>query len=394
LLKSWSILALTEAMAGKPEEVPRLHSAAFAGNSQPLLGKDAPAKSGMGGTGTFVAYILASILSSVFIVLCNKEVFARGFAFPLTVSFIAYVFTWLYYVALRLTGAFVPVKSLPVIENVKVALASISSISFMNLCLLTNTVSIYQICKFATIPCTLVIQKTMYGVNTNWRILMSLTMVLGGVGYATFKGLEAGNLQAKGVIFAVLAVVSTSVYRIWQETKQKEFKMNPTDFQATMAGWQALLGLPVAMLVEFLPLESSGDWTKTVPHYMHAVMNGGQEAGLFPDVCKWLLGVSVFALAVNFTSFGLIGKGGPITYAVVGHAKTVLTIAMGIVMFRSADTAATIRADIIGCAVALIGVIGYGHFEYKAKNNQPDIIEQNFPGLCGKAQAKAVPLLP
>lgn len=110
-------------------------------------------------------------------------------------SFIAYVFTWLYYVAIRATGAWVPAKDdegkdkcLPMIENIKVALSSISSISFMNLCLLTNTVAIYQICKFATIPCTLCLQYFVFKQSSNWRVVASLAIILGGVGYSTFKG--------------------------------------------------------------------------------------------------------------------------------------------------------------------------------------------------------------
>merc|ERR1719263_1822358 len=117
-------------------------------------------------------------MSSVMIVLCNKEVFENGFPFPLTMSWIAYCFTLLYYKVLGWSGAWTKQKDMPLIENCKVATASIASISFMNLCLLTNTVAIYQICKFAVIPCTLVIQcmGVLKGgeLNTNWKVLLSL----------------------------------------------------------------------------------------------------------------------------------------------------------------------------------------------------------------------------
>jgi hypothetical protein len=113
---------------------PLLKDVEFAGTTS--------AKKGVGssGAGLLTFYILGSVFSSVFIVLCNKAVFTRGFSFPLTVSFIAYVFTWLYYEVLKLTGAWKPSGALPLIENFKVAASSVGSISFMNLCLLTNTV--------------------------------------------------------------------------------------------------------------------------------------------------------------------------------------------------------------------------------------------------------------
>jgi len=340
----------------------------------------------LSGASFVVVYIVGSILSSVLIVMCSKELFECGFAFPLTMSSVAYAFTYLYYKVLELSGAWKPQGRLSRSENIKVALSSIGSISFMNLCLLTNTVSIYQICKFAIIPCTLVMQKFVFGVNTNWKVLMSLALVLGGVAYSTFKGLEAGNLSNLGVFYAILAVVFTSVYRIWQETKQKEFKLSSVDFQATFAGVQAVLGFLTALFFEFLPVESFGDWERTVPHYLAGVSNQASSSSTLLGVCGWLVGVCCCALTVNFTSFGLIGKTGPIAYAVVGHGKTVLTIFMGIVMFRSEDTKATIRADIIGCVVALFGVIAYTHFEYCLKNKKEDIIAQYFPASSSGLQ--------
>merc|ERR1719272_329789 len=90
------------------------------------------------------------------------------------------------------------------------------------------------------------------------------------------------------------------------------------------------------------------------------------------------MGVCLMALTVNFTSFGLIGKTCPIAYAIVGHAKTVLTIFMGIVLFPKAETPATISADIVGCGVAMFGVIAYGHFEYCLQKGVPDIFEKQF----------------
>jgi len=355
--------------------------------ADPLLLRDQ--KPAMSGALAIAMYIIASVISSVFIVLCNKEVFQHGFPFPLTMSWIAYVFTWLYYVILKATGAWVPQRredgtqaSLPMIENIKVALSSVGSISFMNLCLLTNTVAIYQICKFATIPCTMCLQYFVFKQKTNSRVLASLVFVLSGVGYSSFKGFEAGNLGGKGIVFALLAVVSTSVYRIWQETKQKEFKLGPVDFQATMAGWQAVLGLGAAVVTEFIPTEQN----RTVVGWLNDTAKFSPDLGA---TVLWMAGVCVAALTVNFTSFGLIGKTGPVAYAVVGHAKTVLTIFLGIVMFPAQETAASIRGDIIGCSIALCGVVAYTHFEYCFKNKKPDWVEKNMPFLVANKVAVA-----
>jgi len=326
----------------------------------------------------FLVMVIGSIMSSVLIVLCNKEVFEHGAPFPLTMSFIAYVFTWLYYVILNSMGVFKKEGKVPLMENVKVALSSIGSISFMNLCLLTNTVAIYQICKFATIPATLLIQWSgiMKGgeLKTNWKVLASLTLILGGVGWSSGMSFETGEMKVIGIIYAVLAVITTSTYRIFQETKQKEYKAEPTDFQACMAAPQAFLGLFAAIGTEFFAVEKD----YTVMDYIAQVQYGAM-AGKFGVTMLWLLGVCFFALTVNFTSFGLIGQAGPVAYAVVGHAKTVLTIIMGIVLFPKEETAASVWGDIVGCGIAMFGVIAYGHFEFCLKKNKPDILS------CGKA---------
>jgi len=264
-------------------------------------------------------------------------------------------------------------------------LASVGSISFMNLCLQTNTVAIYQICKFAVIPCTLVLQKLFFKIETNGRVLLSLAVILGGVGYSTMKGFETGNLSVKGLVYAGLAIMSTAVYRIWQQTKQREFSIGPTELQAAMSGTQALMGVVVAVAVEFTGIDESG---YTVPMYVAGALREG-FAGPIPGACLALLGACIMAVTVNFTSFGLIGKTGPIAYAVVGHAKTVLTIVSGIVLFPKEDTRITIVADIVGCGFAMFGVIAYGHFEYCLKNERPDLVERYFPALIGKRTTTA-----
>merc|ERR1719446_1396359 len=239
-----------------------------------------------------------------------KSVMEHGFPFPLTVSWVAYVFTWLFYVGIKAAKIWSPEKdekgndkNMPAVENIKVAVASIGSISFMNLCLKVNTVAIYQICKFATIPTTLTLQYFVWGKKTNWRILVSLVFLLGGVIYSSMKSFDAGKMSPLGVVFAVIAVVSTSVYRIFQETKQKEFKIGPETFQASMSGWQAVLGLVACFVVEGLPIENDAQHT-TIEWCSHPLKYSPQIHILF--AC--MLGVCICALTVNYTSMVLIGQ--------------------------------------------------------------------------------------
>ena len=90
-------------------------------------------------------YAIGNILSSVALVLLNKQVFKGGFNFPMTLTAFHFVFTIAFYEMLRYAGAFSrPSPDLPQIEKFKVGLAGFASIGFMNLSLKFNSVGFYQ----------------------------------------------------------------------------------------------------------------------------------------------------------------------------------------------------------------------------------------------------------
>ena len=95
----------------------------------------------------------------------------------------------------------------------------------------------------------------------------------------------------------------------------------------------------------------------------------------------WLvLGTCFLALAVNLCSFGLIGRTSPITFQVVGHAKTCLVLVGGYLLFPSklADTQALYN-NILGVSVAMVGVILYGHLKHASGNDSSDCLDHTCP---------------
>merc|ERR1712224_192975 len=94
---------------------------------KPLVEKP-PAKNESSEAGKIFFFCILSVISSVFIAICMKEVMENGFPFPLTVSWVAYVFTWLFYVVMKATNLWQPEKeadgsdkNMPAMENIKVA---------------------------------------------------------------------------------------------------------------------------------------------------------------------------------------------------------------------------------------------------------------------------------
>ena len=208
-------------------------------------------------------FALGNVASSVALVLVNKKVFAGGFHYPMSLSFFHFIFTVIWYQLLAVVGQYTPPPSgsdMPTGEKFKVALAGFASIGFMNLSLNTNSVGFYQITKLTIIPVTLVINAVAYGVHANAKIKIALSILLLGVGVATVTDVD---LRPVGMLFGLLAVLTTAVFQIWQGTKQKEFGISATQLQAGIAAWQTAQAFAVAAATEMYcyttPADGSND---------------------------------------------------------------------------------------------------------------------------------------
>ena len=333
---------------------------------------------------TAAAFAVGNVLSSVSLVLVNKLVFSAGFKFPLSLSFCHFCFTVVFYRLLRCAGFYEANQTMPQIEKFKVALAGFASIGFMNLSLNSNSVGFYQITKLTIIPVVLAI-NLLYGVHTNGKIKLALLILLAGVGVATVTDVQ---LRPLGLVYGALAVLTTAVFQIWQGTKQKEFEISGTQLQAAVAPWQTVQALVAAALTEGVCLKPQSpthafDYgayrlfedkvcPKTVPVFVReaaASDDGVRTLGLVLATC-------FLALAVNFCSFGLIGRTSPITFQVVGHLKTCLVLVGGYVLFASKQQDPhQLQNNIIGVSVAMVGCVLYGHLKHAASQNQDDCLD-------------------
>ena len=317
---------------------------------------------------TAAAFAVGNVLSSVSLVLVNKLVFSAGFKFPLSLSFCHFCFTVVFYRLLRCAGFYEANQTMPQIEKFKVALAGFASIGFMNLSLNSNSVGFYQITKLTIIPVTLAI-NLLYGVHTNGKIKLALLILLAGVGVATVTDVQ---LRPIGLVYGALAVLTTAVFQIWQGSKQKEFSMSGTQLQAAVAPWMAAQSLAVAAAAEGVCWKPDGSCPKLVQDFVleaAASDDGVRTLGLVLATC-------FLALAVNFCSFGLIGRTSPITFQVVGHLKTCLVLVGGYVLFTGKHIhKRQLQNNIIGVSVAMVGCVLYGHLKHAASQSQDDCFD-------------------
>jgi len=324
-------------------------------------------------------YAVGNVLSSVALVLLNKQVFKGGFNFPMTLSAFHFVFTIGFYEMLRAAGAFSrPSPDLPQLEKFKVGLAGFASIGFMNLSLKFNSVGFYQITKLVLAPVTLVINAVAYNKHASPKEKIALCVLLAGVGAATVTDVE---LRPVGLIFGALAVLSTSIFQIWQNTKQKEFGVSAMQLQSSIATWQSLQSFAVASAVEFTCWSGPTCSEPTAIDFFRSALGTGDAAAHTVHVLKLVLGTCFLALAVNFCSFGLIGRTGPITFQVVGHFKTCLVLVGGYIFFPAGGSAQQMYNNIAGVSVAMVGVVIYGHVQHTSKNNEADCFDCVCPGV-------------
>jgi len=317
-------------------------------------------------------FAIGNVLSSVAIVLVNKKVFAGGFHFPCTLSFFHFCFTVVFYKILKFCGLFEqPSTDLSQLEKFKVGIVGVASIGFMNVSLALNSVGFYQITKLTIVPVTLVISYFCYGVSTSSKIKLALLILLAGVGIATVSDVE---LRPLGLIFGTLAVLSTAVFQIWQGTKQKEFQVNGTQLQDSVAVWQAIQALIAAAIFESTCYgsPSTGGACDTAVEFIKQAMSDADKQ----HTMTLVLITCFIALAVNWCSFGLIGRTGPITFQVVGHAKTCLVLTGGFLLFPNPNmTQDMLIHNIVGVSVAMVGVVLYGHLKQAANSSKDDCLD-------------------
>lgn len=319
-------------------------------------------------------YAVGNVASSVALVLVNKKVFAGGFAFPMTLSFFHFVFTVGWYQLLAMCGAYSPPSTpIPFVEKFKVALAGFCSIGFMNLSLNHNSVGFYQVTKLTIVPVTLMINAFGYGVYSTAKVKLSLSILLLGVGIATVTDVE---LRPLGMGFGASAVLTTAVFQIWQGTKQKDFGVSATQLQAGIAVWQSVQSFTVAAFSENVCYD--GTDCPTAVDFFYGAYNGSHRK----QRTLWIvLGTCFLALAVNLCSFGLIGRTSPITFQVVGHAKTCLVLCGGYLFFPAKlEDTQQLYNNIAGVSVAMVGVVLYGHLKHASGQDKPDCLDHCCPG--------------
>ena len=330
-----------------------------------------------------VGALALSVTSSVSIVIVNKYLISTlGFPYVtcLTATHMAVTA-----VALRFAARAKLLEPKPIEKKALVKFAALNgvSVAFLNLSLGFNSVGFYQMTKLAIIPCTVGIQTAFYAKRFSREVKTSLAVLLLGVAVATVTDVRLNFL---GAVVSLLAVATTCVSQIWTNTMQREHAVDSTQLLHSASPYMAAILAAVALPLD-VGLNGGGRASST------STTDASDESGA--STCAVVVvaaATCTIAVAVNFSTFLVIGKCDAVTYQVLGHLKTCLVLAFG---FFALGDAIHLR-NALGIGVALVGMGAYGAAEAaeKKKNAKSAKSAAGVEGGLGSESVSQKSLLP
>eukprot|EP00929_Paragymnodinium_shiwhaense_P077882 TRINITY_DN40206_c0_g1_i1.p1 TRINITY_DN40206_c0_g1~~TRINITY_DN40206_c0_g1_i1.p1 ORF type:complete len:366 (-),score=49.96 TRINITY_DN40206_c0_g1_i1:84-1046(-) len=310
-------------------------------------------------------------MSTTGVIISNKALLGRQkFPFILTGLMLNFCTTFsVLEMSIRM-GSF-EAKSMPTRERWLLSMSAVLTILSNNASVEANSVGTYQIAKLLIVPCIIILEKTR-GIERTYTTSMyvALAIITIGVALTTVTDVE---LTPRGCAIAACSTVLTAHYQIWQGSKGKEHGLTAQQITHTVQIPQIILALPAAIC-----LDGMFPWAKQFL-LLPTVGLMDQEAGQLriftgpggpAELSVNMLMNNLFAVGINLTTYYLIAATSPVTYQIIGQAKTVLVIALGYVLFDTAPPPGWFALRVVGVATALTGVAWYGHLKRNLPTNE------------------------
>ncbi|KAG8644599.1 hypothetical protein MANES_11G147000v8 [Manihot esculenta] len=277
-----------------------------------------------------IGALFLSVASSVSIVICNKALMSNlGFPFATTLTSWHLMVTFFSLHCAHRFNMFES-KSIDMKTVILFGILNGVSIGLLNLSLGFNSIGFYQMTKLAIIPFTVLLETLFLKKQFSQKIKFSLFLLLVGVGIASVTDLQ---LNFVGTILSMLAILTNTI--------QKRLNVSSTQLLYQSAPFQA------AVLFVSGPLVDQFLTKKNVFAYKYSSI-----------VLAFIILSCLISVAVNFSTFMVIGKTSPVTYQVLGHLKTCLVLAFGYTLLHDPFTV----RNIIGILVAIFGMGLYSYF--------------------------------
>lgn len=290
-----------------------------------------------------------NLFASVSIILVNKQIVsACGFSFIITVLTLNFLTTGAFTEILARRGVF-EVKHLPARDRWLMALLAMLTVLLNNASNEANSVGFYQITKLLIVP-TVIFFERLGGVKRSYsrNIILSLLVAAVGVAVATVSDFQ---INVRGSILAVLSILLTAKYQMWQGSKQHEHGLSAMQITHSVTWPQALLGTLTSLLLDV-----------SFPFAKKALLlpsKGLLDHDLQSDHIFWIVACCLVAVVMNISTYGILGKVTPVTYQVLGQFKTCLIIGFGYLFFDAKVPASWLAVRLCGVAIAVGGILSY-----------------------------------
>ena len=300
-----------------------------------------------------------NIFSSVFIVFANKEVFTtHGFSHPVALTCLHSLFT---IAGMSILGHFRIFEAIGVRPDQRrdVALTSASYVGYVcltQLSLQVNSVGFYQVAKIAVTPLVCVIQWALFSATYSTAMKLSLTLVCLGVALATVADLSVTVL---GIGVAFVGSCFTATYQIFAGSMQRKLGLDSNQLVYNVAPYS------FAFLLVLVPI------FENVGFYGDLMMNEGNPETILgyrptPAALFMIFLSSVLGVCVTLSTFLFIHATNPVTFNVVGHLKTIMVVAGGMIYYG--DGVEPLK--LLGLVVAIAGIYWYTQIKQKQSTIQ------------------------
>jgi solute carrier family 35 protein E3 len=284
-----------------------------------------------------VLVITINIAGVVGIVVLMKQLFQTyEFNYPVFLV-VLHQLTTAFVLWLMTTQGLLEPKALDKRIILQLALGEIGSIVFSNWSLMHNSVGMYQIFKLLNIPFMCVVETFMLKSTFSNTIKLSLVVILGGIAMATVTDVQYNSV---GLMHGLSAVLATSFYQVLVKRTTKDKDLSGLQLSYCTALPKAGI---LAVLVPVLEKNPGGllafDYTTVVLSI------------IFMTCILGVIAVTTPAMIIQSTT--------PVTFQVVGHAKTCLIILSGFIFFQQPFVA----KNVTGVLVALAGMIWYSYLK-------------------------------
>ncbi|CAH9140960.1 unnamed protein product [Cuscuta epithymum] len=280
---------------------------------------------------------------SISIILMNKLVLVEvGFNYPICLTFIHYIFSWLIMAILKafsILSLSPPPKSTKYSSLVSLGIVMSLSTGLANVSLKYNSVGFYQMAKIAVTPAIVIVEFIFFQKKISGQKVIALTLVSIGVAIATVTDLQ---FHFFGACIAVAWIVPSATNKIlWSNLQQQK------NWTALALMWKTT-PITVFFLVLLMPsLDPPG-----VLSFRWNVYN-----------TTIVLASAVLGFLLQWSGALALGETSATTHVVLGQFKTCVILLAGFLLFGSNPGV----TSILGATTALVGMTIYTYLNLKSK---------------------------